>query len=513
MKLEIPGLDDSRRFKTMVHEYANSQSYRYEAMQAFEAKDEKSEKTYLNYLIANIISSMSYRRVGKNIASLKELQALPPYFGYHIKKKEQDRFGRLLSLVAPIMNDEEVAVHVPEDVYNTAYIIQGIAEMIKYTELVNSSVDMINYGIERIAEGNNWQEVFEELIIANSEPDGLAKLNKSKGDNMAKNKNENAEVQVQASKKVSISKILEDKGPSVALGERSVSVASIKRMMDEWTWEGEEDITSDELYEPLTAYVTKVTPVYIPVTPTDPIGLFRKQLGLVIYNEQNIPNKKTLRDYEDMGFLSIPNTLTKEEIEVLNMFVERTSGVETADNKLGNIIRTLAACYVMSDFTVDPIMWLLASLSLNNIEKIREHLALLFAKELALIENNIKDCSLSGACEESAQELVKAVKDSVSNVNVKSVNEVKEEITKEIKGENMKTVVEEKTVTTTVTEDGSENTENKKDKSVSKLEIAAYAAGGIIAAGAVGYGIGWAYNKYFGGNDSDNIELSEFSAF
>lgn len=513
MKLEILGLDDSRRFKTMVHEYANGQSYRYEAMHDFEVNTEAQERQYLNYLIANIISSMSYRRVGKNIASLKELQALPPYFGYHIKKKEQDRFGRLLSLVAPIMNDEEVAVHVPEDVYNTAYIIQGIAEMIKYTELVNSSVDMINYGIERIAEGNNWQEVFEELIIANSEPDGLAKLKQSKGDNMAKSKNGNAEVQVQAPKKVSISKILEDKGPSVALGERSVSVASIKRMMDEWTWEGEEDITSDELYEPLTEYVTKVTPVYTPVTPTDPIGLFRKQLGLVIYNEQNIPNKKTLRDYEDMGFLSIPNTLTKEEIEVLNMFVERTSGVETADNKLGNIIRTLAACYVMSDFTVDPIMWLLASLSLNNIEKIREHLALLFAKELALIENNIKDCSLSGACEESAQELVKAVKDSVSNVNVKSVNEVKEEITKEIKGENMKTIVEEKVTTTTVTEGSGETASSKSDDSVFTLENALYTVGGIAVVGAVGYGAYLAYNKFFGGDSDNDIELSEFSAF
>lgn len=512
MKLEIPGLDDSRRFKTMVHEYANGQSYRYEAIQAFEAKDEKSEKTYLNYLIANIISSMSYRRVGKNIASLKELQALPPYFGYHIKKKEQDRFGRLLSLVAPIMNDEEVAVHVPEDVYNTAYIIQGIAEMVKYTELVNSSVDMINYGIERIANGGNWQEVFEELIIANSEPDGLAKLKQYKGDKMAKNKSENTDI-VTPSKKVSISKILEDKGPSVSLGERAVSVASIKRMMDEWTWEGKEDITSDELYEPLTEFITKVTPVYIPVTPTDPIGLFRKQLGLVIYNEQNIPNKKTLRDYEDIGLLSIPSTLTKEEIEVLNMFVERTSGVETADNKLGNVIRTLAACYVMSDFTIDPIMWLLASLSLNNIEKIREHLNLLFAKELALVENHIKDCSLSGTCEESAQELVEAVKDSVSNVNVKSVNELKEEITKEIKGENMKTVIEEKVTTTTVTDGEGENTENKKEKSISKLEIAAYAVGGIVAAGAVGYGIGWAYNKYFGGDSDNDIELSEFSAF
>lgn len=504
MKLEIPGLDDSRRFKTMVHEYANGQSYSYEAMQAFEAKDEKSEKTYLNYLIANIISSMSYRRVGKNIASLKELQALPPYFGYHIKKKEQDRFGRLLSLVAPIMNDEEVAVHVPEDVYNTAYIIQGIAEMIKYTELVNSSVDMINYGIERIANGNKWQEVFEELIIANSEPDGLAKLNKSKGDNMAKSKNENAEVQVQAPKKVSISKILEDKGPSVALGERSVSVASIKRMMDEWTWEGEENITSDELYEPLTEYVTKVTPVYIPVTPTDPIGLFRKQLGLVIYNEQNIPNKKTLRDYEDMGFLSIPNTLTKEEIEVLNMFVERTSGVETADNKLGNIIRTLAACYVMSDFTVDPIMWLLASLSLNNIEKIREHLALLFAKELALVENNIKDCSLSSTCEESAAAKVEALKEAATK-ELKTIKELKEN--------DVKRVIEEKTVTTTVTEGSGETASSKSDDSVFTLENALYTVGGVAVAGAVGYGAYLVYNKFFGGDSDNDIELSEFSAF
>lgn len=513
MKLEIPGLDDSRRFKTMVHEYANGQSYRYEAMQAFEAKDEKSEKTYLNYLIANIISSMSYRRVGKNIASLKELQALPPYFGYHIKKKEQDRFGRLLSLVAPIMNDEEVAVHVPEDVYNTAYIIQGIAEMIKYTELVNSSVDMINYGIERIAEGNNWQEVFEELIIANSEPDGLAKLNKSKGDNMAKNKNENVEVQApKLSNKVSINKILEEKGPSVSLGGRSVSVASIKRMLEEWKWEDEEGITSDDLYAPLAEYVKKVSPVYIPVTPTDPIGLFRKQLGLVIYNEKNVPNKTTLRDYEDIGFLSVPNTITKEEIEVLNMFVERTSGIETDDNILGNVIRTLAACYTMSDFTVDPIMWLLASLSLTSIEKIREHLNLLFAKELALIENHIKDCSLSGTCEESAQELTEAVCDSMNKTIVVDVNELKEEIKKEIEGSNMKTVVEEKTVTTTVTEGESEESKKSGD-SIFTLENTLYTVGGVAVAGAVGFGAYWAYNKFFGDNGDSDIELSEFSAF
>ena len=142
--------------------------------------------------------------------------------------------------------------------------------------------------------------MFEELIIANSEPDGLAKLTKSKGDNMAKNKNENVEVQApKLSNKVSINKILEEKGPSVSLGERSVSVASIKRMLEEWKWEDEEGITSDELYAPLAEYVKKVSPVYIPVTPTDPIGLFRKQLGLVIYNEKNVPNKTTLRDYED----------------------------------------------------------------------------------------------------------------------------------------------------------------------------------------------------------------------
>ena len=512
MKLEIPGLDDSRRFKTMVHEYANGQSYRYEAMQAFEAKDEKSEKTYLNYLIANIISSMSYRRVGKNIASLKELQALPPYFGYHIKKKEQDRFGRLLSLVAPIMNDEEVAVHVPEDVYNTAYIIQGIAEMIKYTELVNSSVDMIDYGIERISNGVKWQEVFEELIIANSEPDGLAKLNKSKGDNMAKSNNESTQVQAPVlTNKVSISKIMEEKGPSVTLGGKTVSVASIKRMLEEWKWEGEEGITSDELYAPLAEYVKKVSPVYIPVTPTDPIGLFRKQLGLVIYNEKNVPNKTTLHDYEEIGFLSIPASLTKEEIEVLNMFVERTSGIETDDNVLGNVIRTLAACYTMSDFTVDPIMWMLAALSLNNIEKIREHLNLLFAKELAIVENHIKDCSLSSTCEESAQELTEAVSNSINKVIVVDVNELKDEIKKEIEG-SMKTVIEEKTVTTTVTEDEKEET-SKKDDSIFTLENAAYAVGGAAVVGAVGFGAYWAYNKFFGGDSDNDIELSEFSAF
>ena len=510
--IEIPGLADARKFKTMVHEYANGQSYRYEAMQAFEAKDEKSEKTYLNYLIANIISSMSYRRVGKNIASLKELQALPPYFGYHIKKKEQDRFGRLLSLVAPIMNDEEVAVHIPEDVYNTAYIIQGIAEMIKYTELVNSSVDMINYGIERISNGVKWQEVFEELIIANSEPDGLAKLNKSKGDNMAKSNNESTQVQAPVlTNKVSISKIMEEKGPSVTLGGKTVSVASIKRMLEEWKWEGEEGITSDELYAPLAEYVKKVSPVYIPVTPTDPIGLFRKQLGLVIYNEKNVPNKTTLHDYEEIGFLSIPASLTKEEIEVLNMFVERTSGIETDDNVLGNVIRTLAACYTMSDFTVDPIMWLLASLSLTSIEKIREHLNLLFAKELALVENHIKDCSLSSTCEESAQELTEAVCDSMNKTIVVDVNELKEEIKKEIEG-SMKTVIEEKTVTTTVTEDEKEET-SKKDDSIFTLENAAYAVGGAAVVGAVGFGAYWAYNKFFGGDSDNDIELSEFSAF
>lgn len=510
--IEIPGLADARKFKTMVHEYANGQSYHYEAMQAFEAKDEKSEKTYLNYLIANIISSMSYRRVGKNIASLKELQALPPYFGYHIKKKEQDRFGRLLSLVAPIMNDEEVAVHIPEDVYNTAYIIQGIAEMIKYTELVNSSVDMINYGIERISNGVKWQEVFEELIIANSEPDGLAKLNKSKGDNMAKSNNESTQVQAPVlTNKVSISKIMEEKGPSVTLGGKTVSVASIKRMLEEWKWEGEEGITSDELYAPLAEYVKKVSPVYIPVTPTDPIGLFRKQLGLVIYNEKNVPNKTTLHDYEEIGFLSIPASLTKEEIEVLNMFVERTSGIETDDNVLGNVIRTLAACYTMSDFTVDPIMWMLAALSLNNIEKIREHLNLLFAKELAIVENHIKDCSLSSTCEESAQELTEAVSNSINKAIVVDVNELKDEIKKEIEG-SMKTVIEEKTVTTTVTEDEKEET-SKKDDSIFTLENAAYAVGGAAVVGAVGFGAYWAYNKFFGGDSDNDIELSEFSAF
>lgn len=512
MKLEIPGLEDARKFANMVHTYAGEQSYRYEAIQEFEAKDEKSERAYLNYLIANIISSMSYRRAGKNIATLKELQTLPPYFGYHIKKKEQDRFGRLLNLVAPILNDEECAVNVPEDVYNTAYIIQGIAEMIKYTELVNSTVDMINYGIERISNGVNWQEVFEELIIANSEPDGLAKLIKSKGDNMAKSNNESTQVQAPVlSNKVSINKILEEKGPSVSLGERTVSVASIKRMLEEWKWEGKEGITSDELYAPLAEYITKVTPVYIPVTPTDPIGLFRKQLGIVIYNEQNVPNKTTLRDYEDIGFLSVPSSLTKEEIEVINMFIERTSGVETDDNILGNVIRTLAACYCMSDFTVDPIMWLLAALTLNNIEKIREHLNLLFAKELAIVENHIKDCSLSGTCEESAQELTEAVCDSMNKTIVVDVNELKDEIKKEIEGSNMKTVIEEKVTTTTVTEDD-ESTDSKKEDSIFTIENAAYAIGGAAVVGAVGFGAYWAYNKFFGG-DNDDIELSEFSAF
>ena len=329
---------------------------------------------------------------------------------------------------------------------------------------------------------------------------------------MAKSNKESTQVQAPVlTNKVSISKIMEEKGPSVTLGGKTVSVASIKRMLEEWKWEGEEGITSDELYAPLAEYVKKVSPVYIPVTPTDPIGLFRKQLGLVIYNEKNVPNKTTLHDYEEIGFLSIPASLTKEEIDVLNMFVERTSGIETDDNVLGNVIRTLAACYTMSDFTVDPIMWMLAALSLNNIEKIREHLNLLFAKELAIVENHIKDCSLSSTCEESAQELTKAVSNSRNKAIVVDVNELKDEIKKEIEG-SMKTVIEEKTVTTTVTEDEKEET-SKKDDSIFTLENAAYAVGGAAVVGAVGFGAYWAYNKFFGGYSDNDIELSEFSAF
>lgn len=503
MKLEILGLDDSRRFKTMVHEYANRQSYRYEAMQAFEAKDEKSEKTYLNYLIANIISSMSYRRVGKNIASLKELQALPPYFGYHIKKKEQDRFGRLLSLVAPIMNDEEVAVHVPEDVYNTAYIIQGIAEMVKYTELVNSSVDMINYGIERIAEGNNWQEVFEELIIANSEPDGLAKLtkSKSKGDNMAKSKNEVKAVK--ATSKFPLGEVLTAKPSSVNIGGKAITVASIKKLMEEWTWEdkiGEEN----DFYTPLSEMFAKITPVFIPVEPKDSIGIFRKQLGLILYNESDVPGKTSLQSYEDVGLINVPSTLTDQEREVIDLFIERTSGVESDDNILGNVIRTLGACYTMSDLSIDPITWHLAALSITNEFKLREHLEVIFAKEIALIENNIKDCSLSRTCEESAAAKVEALKEAATK-ELKTIKELKEN--------DVKRVIEEKTVTTTVTEGSGETASSKSDDSVFTLENALYTVGGIAVAGAVGYGAYLAYNKFFGGDSDNDIELSEFSAF
>jgi hypothetical protein len=503
MKLEIPGLDDSRRFKTMVHKYANGQSYRYEAMQAFEAKDEKSEKTYLNYLIANIISSMSYRRVGKNIASLKELQALPPYFGYHIKKKEQDRFGRLLSLVAPIMNDEEVAVHVPEDVYNTAYIIQGIAEMVKYTELVNSSVDMINYGIERIAEGNNWQEVFEELIIANSEPDGLAKLtkSKSKGDNMAKSKNEVKAVK--ATSKFPLGEVLTAKPSSVNIGGKAITVASIKKLMEEWTWEdkiGEEN----DFYTPLSEMFAKITPVFIPVEPKDSIGIFRKQLGLILYNESDVPGKTSLQSYEDVGLINVPSTLTDQEREVIDLFIERTSGVESDDNILGNVIRTLGACYTMSDLSIDPITWHLAALSITNEFKLREHLEVIFAKEIALIENNIKDCSLSRTCEESAAAKVEALKEAATK-ELKTIKELKEN--------DVKRVIEEKTVTTTVTEGSGETASSKSDDSVFTLENALYTVGGVAIAGAVGYGAYIAYNKFFGGDSDSDIELSEFSAF
>lgn len=501
MKLEIPGLDDSRRFKTMVHEYANGQSYHYEAMQAFEAKDEKSEKTYLNYLIANIISSMSYRRVGKNIASLKELQALPPYFGYHIKKKEQDRFGRLLSLVAPIMNDEEVAVHVPEDVYNTAYIIQGIAEMIKYTELVNSSVDMINYGIERIAEGNNWQEVFEELIIANSEPDGLAKLNKSKGDNMAKSKNEVKAVK--AISKFPLGEVLTAKPSSISIDGKAITIASIKKLMEEWTWEDEIGEEND-FYIPLSEMFAKITPVFIPVEPKDSIGIFRKQLGLILYNESDVPGKTTLKSYEDAGLVDVPSTLTDQEREVIDLFIERTSGVESDDNILGNVIRTLGACYTMSDLSIDPITWHLAALSITNEFKLREHLEVIFAKEIALVENNIKDCSLSSTCEESAAAKVDALKEAATK-ELKTIKELKEN--------DVKRVIEEKTVTTTVTEGSGETASSKSDDSVFTLENALYTVGGVAVAGAVGYGVYWAYNKFFGGDSDNDIELSEFSAF
>lgn len=503
MKLEIPGLDDSRRFKTMVHEYANGQSYRYEAMQAFEAKDEKSEKTYLNYLTANIISSMSYRRVGKNIASLKELQALPPYFGYHIKKKEQDRFGRLLSLVAPIMNDEEVAVHVPEDVYNTAYIIQGIAEMIKYTELVNSSVDMINYGIERIANGGNWQEVFEELIIANSEPDGLAKLNKSKskGDNMAKSKNEVKAVK--ATSKFPLGEVLTAKPSSINIGGKAITVASIKKLMEEWAWEDKIE-KEDVFYAPLSEMFVKITPVFVPVEPKDSIGIFRKQLGLILYNESDVPGKTSLQSYEDSGLISVPSTLTDQEREVIDLFIERTSGVESDDNILGNVIRTLGACYTMSDLSIDPITWHLAALSITNEIKLREHLEVIFAKEIALVENNIKDCSLSSTCEESAAAKVEALKEAATK-ELKTIKELKEN--------DVKRVIEEKTVTTTVTEGSGETASSKSDDSVFTLENALYTVGGIAVVGAVGYGAYLAYNKFFGGDSDNDIELSEFSAF
>lgn len=503
MKLEIPGLDDSRRFKRMVHEYANEQSYRYEAMHDFEVNTEAQERQYLNYLIANIISSMSYRRVGKNIASLKELQALPPYFGYHIKKKEQDRFGRLLSLVAPIMNDEEVAVHVPEDVYNTAYIIQGIAEMVKYTELVNSSVDMINYGIERIAEGNNWQEVFEELIIANSEPDGLAKLNKSKskGDNMAKSKNEVKAVK--ATSKFPLGEVLTAKPSSINIGGKAITVASIKKLMEEWAWEDKIE-EEDDFYAPLPEMFVKITPVFVPVEPKDSIGIFRKQLGLILYNESDVPRKTSLQSYEDSGLISVPSTLTDQEREVIDLFIERTSGVESDDNILGNVIRTLGACYTMSDLSIDPITWHLAALSITNEFKLREHLEVIFAKEIALIENNIKDCSLSRTCEESAAAKVEALKEAATK-ELKTIKELKEN--------DVKRVIEEKTVTTTVTEGSGETVSSKSDDSVFTLENALYTVGGVAVAGAVGFGAYWAYNKFFGDNGDSDIELSEFSAF
>lgn len=501
MKLEIPGLADARKFKAMVHEYANEQSYRYEAIQDFEVNTEAEKRQYLNYLMANIISSMSYRRAGKNIASLKELQTLPPYFGYHIKKKEQDKFGRLLNLVTPIMNDEEVAVRIPEDIYNTAYIIQGIAEMIKYTELVNSSVDMINYGIERISNGVKWQEVFEELIVANSEPDGLAKLNKSKGDNMAKSKN-NVEA-VKATSKFPLGEVLAAKPSSINIGGKAITVASIKKLMEEWTWEdkiGEEN----DFYTPLSEMFAKITPVFIPVEPKDSIGIFRKQLGLILYNESDVPGKTSLQSYEDAGLINVPSTLTDQEREVIDLFIERTSGVESDDNILGNVIRTLGACYTMSDLSIDPITWHLAALSITNEFKLREHLEVIFAKEIALVENNIKDCSLSSTCEESATEKVEALKEAATK-ELKTI--------KELKGENMKTVIEEKVTTTTVTEDSKEKTSNKTDDSIFTLENAAYAVGGAAVVGAVGFGAYWAYNKFFGGDSDSDIELSEFSAF
>lgn len=500
MKLEIPGLDDSRRFKTMVHEYANEQSYRYEAIQDFEVNTEAEKRQYLNYLMANIISSMSYRRAGKNIASLKELQALPPYFGYHIKKKEQDKFGRLLNLVAPIMNDEEVAVHIPEDVYNTAYIIQGIAEMIKYTELVNSSVVMINYGIERISNGVKWQEVFEELIVANSEPDGLDKLNKSKGDNMAKSKNDVKAVK--ATSKFPLGEALTAKPSSINIDGKAITVASIKKLMDEWAWE-DEIVEESDFYTPLSEMFAKITPVFVPVEPKDSIGIFRKQLGLILYNESDVPGKTSLQSYEDAGLINVPSTLTDQEREIIDLFIERTSGVESDDNILGNVIRTLGACYTMSDLSIDPITWHLAALSITNEFKLREHLDLIFAKEIALVENNIKDCSISSTCEESATEKVEALKEAATK-ELKTIKELKEN--------DMKTVIEEKVTTTTVTEGESEKT-SKKEDSIFTLENAAYAVGGAAVIGAVGYGAYWAYNKFFGGDSDNDIELSEFSAF
>ena len=136
----------------------------------------------------------------------------------------------------------------------------------------------------------------------------------------------------------------------------------------------------------------------------------------------------------------------------------------------------------------------------------------MFAKELAIVENHIKDCSLSGTCEESAKELTEAVCDSMNKTIVVDVNELKEEIKKEIEGSNMKIVIEEKVTTTTVTEDN-ESTESKKEDSVFTLENTLYTVGGVAVAGAVGFGAYWAYNKFFGGNDNDDIELSEFSAF
>ena len=77
----------------------------------------------------------------------------------------------------------------------------------------------------------------------------------------------------------------------------------------------------------------------------------------------------------------------------------------------------------------------------------------------------------------------------------------------------MKTVIEEKVTTTTVTEDSKEKTSNKTDDSIFTLENAAYAVGGAAVVGAVGFGAYWAYNKFFGGDSDNDIELSEFSAF